>query len=689
MPDTPNVPIYGTKEEVKTFTEVNRHYKMASEDLSQRTVDFNKKDTLFRSHINEAGWPYQSMVFDPRIFTAIFEKTSRTFANKPRGRLVPREGADMLKAKICNEILSFQWDDNARVDATPMIAKWAMMDMNARKYGASFALVKWRYQKQLKVDDKDKTKGKSVTLYDGPDFVPLSNRDCLPNPSYSSIKHWFQVREYVTFQDLEATNDSSRTDPIYKHLDELRMRLKNDAKKGGDTRDTNYQSKNKEIKGLTDYLGRDEVFRTIELITEYRPDRWITFSPKHGIVLRDIPNPYIHQEIPIVMLKYYPIDDDLYGLSEIEPVERLQKAINAYVNQNLDTLNMSTYTPLKVRATQGAVQMHTLEFGPGKKWLMNNPAEDVVAFESNPQGIAEFVPTYRLMVAAMQEALGETSAAVSSMEPGQADKTATEVRDLAASRSARDNFNQIFLSEALKKQMLFWHIMDQQFLFSDPTQQQKVIRIVGKEAITYFQGQGLDGEGLPEEAIDLLGDEELDTTGVDPRELQQPLYPVTLPTGDIVPKLAMDEDGQGGMLIVEPDDLAGLYDYIPDVESMSLPNDGQLAAAQSQYIEIILNPLVQQMMAQDGFKIKIKEMLEDFGERLKIKDADKYFEKLPPQIPMQGGVDANGNPVQPGAGSPQAGQPALANGGNGGLQAGPPPVPSGQAQPGVPGPLSL
>lgn len=687
MPDTPNVPVYGTKEEVKTFTDVNRHYQIAAEDLAQRRTDFDKKDVLFRSHITEAGWPYQSMVFDPRIFTAIFEKTSRTFANKPRGRLIPREGADMLKAKICNEILSFQWDDNSRVDGTPMIAKWAQMDMNCRKYGASFGLVKWRYQKQFKMEEgegKKKPSGSSLTIFDGPDFVPLANRDCLPNPSYSTIKNWFQVREYVTFQELEATNDAARTAPIYKHLDELRMRLRNDAKKGGDTREANYQSKNKTIKGLTDYLGRDEVFRTIELVTEYRPDRWITFSPKHGIVLRDIPNPYKNQEIPVVMLKYYPIDDDLYGLSEIEPVERLQKAINAYVNQNLDTLNMSTYTPIKVRSTSGAVQMHTLEFGPGKKWLMNDPATDVIPFESNPQGIAEFVPTYRLMVAAMQEALGETSAAVSSMEPGQSDKTATEVRDLAASRSARDNFNQIFLSEALKRQMLFWHVMDQQFLFSDPTQQQKVIRIVGKDALAYFQGQGLDGEALTDEAIDLLGNPDLDTTGVDPMELQQPLYPVNV-GGEIVPKLTMDEDNQGGTMIVEPDDLTGLYDYVPDVESMSLPNDAQLVAAQSQYIEIVLNPLVQQMMVQDGYKIKIKEMLEDFGERLKIKDADKYFEKLQPQ--MLGGVDANGNPLPPGTGGPQAGQQGMGNGGAPGIPGAVPPVPGGEAQPSVPGPV--
>lgn len=682
----PEVTVVGTAQERKTFSEVKRHYDMANEDLTTRIQDFDKKDILFRSHIEPANYPYRSLVFDPRVFTAIFEKTSRLLANKPRGRLVPREGGDSLKAKICSELLSFQWDDAERVDAMPMLAKWAQMDMNARKYGASFGLAKWHWQRELTLekDPAGKSKGKPRVVFDGPNFVPLNNRDCLPNPSYSTIKHWFQHREYVTFQDLANTNDAARTQPIYKNLDHLRDKLREESQKGGDRREDNTVSKNKAIKGLTDYLGHDEVFRTIELITEYRPDRWITFSPKHGVILRDIPNPYDHGQIPVVMLKYYAIDDDLYGLSEIEPVERLQKALNAYVNQNLDTLNMSTYTPLKVNSTGGAVQMHTLEFGPGKKWMMANPQSDVLPFESNPQGVAEFVPTYRLMVGAMQEALGETSAAISGMEPGAGNKTATEVRDLAVTRNARDNFNQLFLAEALKKQMLFWHTMDKQFMFSDPTQQQKIMRIVGKEAISYFQENGLDGEGLTDESIEMLSSEEMTDAQdiIDPREIAQPLYPVTV-NGETVPKLTMDEDGQGGTLILEPEDLDGLYDYVPDVESMQLPDTEQLVSAGKQLIEIALNPATTQLLMQEGFQIKTKEILEDYFERLGVKDADKYFEKVQQgQVdpmtgqPMMGGVpngqgQTGGIPPQlPGAGLPPGGPQAPIDGGNGGIPAG-------------------
>src|SRR3990167_7709699 len=370
----------GTEEEKDLLTEVRSHYDMAVQDLESRLADFDKKDELFRSHIDEANWPYRSLVFDPRVFTAIFEKTARLLANKPKGRLVPREGGDTLGAKISNELLNFQWDDNERVDATPMLAKWALLDSSARKYGAGFALAKWHFEKRITRRKKGKEgdeESVSKIFFDGPNFKVLPNRDCLPNPSYSTVKNWFQFRDYITLSELQGVNDAARSKPVYKNLDILEDKLDKERGGGGDTRASNYQSKNKSISNLDDFLGRDKTFKVVEVITEYRNERWITFAPKHGVVLRDIPNPYDHGQIPVMLLKYYPIDDDIYGLSEIEPVERLQKGINSIVCQYLDAINISLYTPLKVRAT--GVQMHTIKFGPGEKWIMNDPQTDIIA----------------------------------------------------------------------------------------------------------------------------------------------------------------------------------------------------------------------------------------------------------------------------------------------------------------------
>jgi len=631
---------------------------MAQEDLDSRLPDWNRKDELFRTYINESNWPYQAVMFDPRVFTAIFEKTSRLLANKPRGRMVPREGGDTLGAKINNELLSFQWDDSERVENKPMITKWAMMDQNARKYGASFALCPWRYENR-KQEDKMKN------WYDGPYFKPLINRDCLPNPSYSTIKNWFQHRDYLTIDELERVNDAARSKPIYKNLDILREAVKKDSKAGGDTRESNWSSRNKSIKGLTDYLGQDEVFKTIEVITEYRPDRWISFAPKHGVIIRDIPNPYKHGQIPVVMLKYYEVDDDIYGLSEIEPVEKLQRGANAIISQYMDAINMSLYTPLKVRST--GVNMATLEFGPGKKWLMDNPESDVLPFETSTTGVTEFVSTYRFLIGAIQEGFGESSAIASGMSPGEGDKTATEIKDTAAQRLSRDNFNQIYLSEAIKKQMMFWHSMNQQFLFSGKEEKNKIIRIVGKDALRYFKKMGLGEYGLTEEGTKMMSELPMEgVANVKPEQLDErvwaPVYPIETEDG-IKPKFNLGAGEETGELYIEPEDLTGNYDYIPDIESMALPTDQATALMKKQLLEMVKDQYIAQKLVSEGYNIKIKELLEDMLEDTGLKDADKYFERQTEEQMMGGGEQVGQQTNQVGGTGVGAGQPGMGNGG--------------------------
>lgn len=669
--------VFGTKQERETFDEVDGHYLLAKEDLEARFTSWRVVDELFRSHIDSSNWPYSSVIFDPRIFTAIFEKTARLFAKKPRGRLVPREGGDALGAMVCNQLLSFQWDDAERIDGWPMLARWAMMDMNARKYGASFGLIKWRYETKIDADQATKK-----VFYDGPDFRPLINRDCLPNPSYSQIKNWFQHRDYVTLQELRAVNDAARGKPIYKNLDILQREIKQHGYAKGNYRDSNWTSINKEMSGVSDQLGRDEVYSTIEVVTEYRPDRWISFAPHQGIVIRDIPNPYKHGEIPVVMLKYYPVDDDLYGLSEVEPVEKLQKAVNALYSQYIDAINMSLYPIVKVRAT--GVQMHTLEFGPGKKWIMNDPSTDVMGHQNTPVGVREFVNTYRLLIGSMQEALGEASAMTSAMLPGEGNKTATEIKDTSMQRNTRDNFNQIFLSEALKRQMMLWLSMDKQFWFG-PKEKTKVIRIVGKDALRYFQQRGLDQSELTEDATEMLASEDFDDVRDQLGPVEQFMTPVKgVQTEDgVVPKLNVEPTGEMGELIVEPNDMRGTYDYIPDIESMSSPDDNQIIMAQQRMLSTIQEQPIQMMLQAQGYQLKAKELLEDSFERMGMKDADKYFEKLQPQ----GGPSGQpGQIVPPGAGVPQAGAPGAGNVPVGGMAQGIPPALGGQTQPGVPGP---
>jgi len=660
--------------EEQAFAECKQHSEIGFQETDQRStgknrigsISFNEADELFRSWLDENNWPYDALLFDPRVFTVIFEKTSRLIANKPKGKLNPREGSDVMSARINNQLLDYQWDQ-ANIGGT-MISKYALMDMNTRKYGASFGLCTWRYE----LNNKD------GVIFDGPEMKVLNNRDIAHDLSATSIENcnWFQVRQYVTWQDLKHVNDM-REKPIYKNLDKLKYSLdalEDKEKKtggGGDTRSVNWQSRNRTIAGLeTDPVGKDYTFKTLEIITEYRRDRWITFALRHGVILRDIPNPYDNYEIPITMLRYYQIDDDLYGLSEIEPIKGLQKAINALLCQYVDEINQKLYSPIAIGP---GVKQHTLEWGKGARWSMNNPMSDFRLVESRSNAAQYFNNTYSVLVSAMMNALGESSLGVSNIQPYQKDKTATEVKALQLQRNARDNYNQIFLAEAIKRQYMLWHSMNQKLLFSDPSKKSYVIRIVGPDAITFYQNNGLDETTFDTEQFTKMGVDSIEQVAQggeapSPDELgiqssaETFKHPVNI--GDekkpnYVSKLRPMEKGKSAMLAIEPKDLEGTFDFSIDVESMSANADDERRNSRQTAVTLLAsNPNVVQLLAAEQIKPKFKELFVTWLEDLGFLDADKYFEKM--QTPQAGA---------PGGGA----EKALAAAGLGGA-GGPPPT---------------
>lgn len=652
----------GTPEEVKTFTDCHRHYTMAKNDLEQRTFrknGFDDADKMFASYIDEGSWPYSSTIFVPTPYTTIIEKSARLIGAKPKGRMVPREGGDALGAYINNELLSYQWDDNARLGES-MISKWILMDQGVRKYGSKFGVCEWRYE--CKVVD-----GKKVVVYDGPDFKVIDSRDALPNPSYSTIKKWFQYREYVTLDELTRVNDAARTKPIYKNLDILRQALREDGKGKGDSRATNTVSKNKQMRGLTDYLGQDELYKPIEIIKERRPDRWIDIAVKHGVVIRDIPNPYKHGEINVIHLKYYPLEDDLYGVSELEPVAKIIRARNAHHSAYSDRLALKLRPPVHVNPTN--VRMYTLVWDPEAKWLMDNPNQDVQLMEMNNGDDASFAQIDNVLRGEELNALGESSQGVSQVNPSSDNGrvTATEIKDTAFTRNVRDNMNQIFLSEALKKQIMFWHSMNQQFMFQGATEKAKIIRIVGRDAVEFFNRSGLSDIRPTEQ--DSLERAQMIASGQEPIEVQAgPRFPVDL--GDEqgeVAKFQPDEYGEGGNLIIEPGDLSGNYDYIPDIETMQAPSNDQIEQKLQAVLATVSNPVILQMLASEGKRPKVSQLLvKAFEATNVIKDADQYFEDIPQPSPL----DVQNQALAGGDTPPEAGVAGQGNLSNSGMVGG-------------------
>jgi hypothetical protein len=639
------------KVEEKIYLEVDSHYQDWKDDNEIRLNRDNGWNDITDAYYGKLpdDWPYNSVVVDPILSTTLIEKNARLLNSRLKGRLVPREGGDAVKARLNNALLDFQWD-NANLGGS-MLSKWSMMDMDTRLYASKFALVPWKIIKD----------NEGNILFEGNEFIPKDIRDCGMDSNCQNVKDakWFQLREWTTMEELEKCNKNKEGIEIHKGLKELKEAIDNSS----DRRDTEYLSRIKQLKGMEDRMGDDDSFQVVEIVTEYRPDRWITFAPKHRIILRDIKNPYKHNKIPIVQLKYYPLGDDPLGESEVERVLSLWRAVQSVLNAHLDGMNVRMFPPLKI--IEGQARIETLVYGPGAPWIMNNP-NAVTEMNFGNGSLNEFQTNFSALKSAFNQAMGDLSQGVSNLNPMEQDKTATEIRHVAKQQNIRDEKNQIDLAEAIADCMKMWLSNNKQFLFSNPEKHDYILRILGKDEFQYFKDLGMDEMELSKEAeMEIQQIIEASEGDIDDAMLEQmieagkvPKYPIVEnpnvkdPTKyKIKPKMTVSDKGDYAELSVVPEDIDGVYDYVPDVKSMSVGADMEYTQGMQKMMEMLLNPSVNQMLMTDGVKINIQDLLVTLFNNFGAKDAEKYFTTINQSaLPTQG--LAGGSEVASGAGIP-------------------------------------
>jgi len=637
-------------DKVDILQEVTWHYSSWKEDNDKRRTRKNGWNDVTDAYWGKlpADWPYTSVVVDPRIRTSLTEKNARLLNAKLRGRLVPREGGDVLKSRINNALLDFQWD-NAN-DGGSMLSKWASMDMDTRLYASKFAFVPWKHEEE---DGK--------VLFDGNEFYPLDIRDCGIDPTASHIRNarWFQLRDWVKVEDLEKVNDTPNGNK-YHSLAKLKEKMGDLPSQN--RKDSEYQDRLKSNKGLTDRTGDDKSFPVVERVREFRKDRWICFFPKYNVLGYDIDNPYDHGQIPIVQLRYYPLGDDPIGENEVEPVIPLWRAINATLCGYLDNMNIHMRPPLKI--ISGAADIATIVWGPEAQWMMDRP-DAVTEMQSNGEAMRYFQTTYSALVSAFNTAMGDTSQGVSAVDAFNPQKTATEIKNSAKQQNVRHQANQMYLGEAISDMMMMWLINNKQFLLMDTSKQEYILRIIGTDMFNYFKRAGLDEQVVTTEAMQMVGDiiqqQEGNMNDEDIMNLydaaKSPKFPVFDNPKEKDPtklkykaKMQVNDMGDGAELSLTPDDLDGTYDYLPDVVSMaSGANDTMMKAQQQAWEMLTVNPIVIQLLQQQGAVPQIKDILISIWDQAGLKDSEKYFEaQQPAQGLPQGGNGLEQPLPQPG-----------------------------------------
>lgn len=620
-------------------------------EFSKRYLDpiherMNDQEELYRSYLDPNNYPHNARVFDPRIFRVIETVTPRMVANEPTGSFYPQESGDTATADILNALVKYDW---RRAEMFPKLVNFVKSMLI---FGTAFGRIYWDFQEQERprmvpkiingknVWNPNNTEMITITEFDGPNFETLNIYDCFPDPNASSLHNmrWFIYRTFKTIDELEKENDT-RGGKYYKNLSELRKKVedKKDEKKGAGRPDyLQFREHRRTMLSTQELTGQDESNPEIVILKRFDGENWMDYAPEYDIELRHIPNPYFHGELPIVHGVDYPYPGELYGMGEIEPVDRIQRAINAVLNQRLDNVQLVLRNMWKVKKNSG-VDLHTLISAPGNI-VTTDDMDAVEPFVVPDVTGSTFVQTMNYLTAALQNGTGITDYTIGiNQNASVANKTATGTRLVQQEANAQFKLKiQLFNHMVVQRIANQWKDLRIQYT----TEEQK-LRILGRDEVKYLRDKtdlaktGLEGEQIM------------------PGDMETPA------------KLELGRDEEFAFLNLYPEDIqpsiVGDYDFISSVSSDQLNDPIALQENFFTALDRVSQPGWAQGLAQQGKTLNYTELTEKVFEKLQLGiDAGEAVTDLPQQPPLQPGQSMPNGAMQPGQGEQMLNQ--LANG---------------------------
>lgn len=433
----------------KLLAELINHYDESDKYLEPiRNAEFgwDEREELLVGVLSDAGsQKTKSKVNTQDLVNLVLDGASRVMAQFPTGTIQAINTKNDKGKNILMNLVHEKYIIPNADSQYDFLTKLRIWNIYSRVFGSMPALVDYR------IDDD----------YIGPDMWIIHPRSFFPQAGCTNISEmqFAQVSTWVGIDFLKNQNKS-----VWKNLPQLIKKVKEGAKTK-QQQDTKYQPVNTRLNGdLQPEVGE---FAQCELLTEYRKDRWITYSKEYNLIVRDIPNPQNNNELPIVMKHCFPLLDRLYGLAEFERGYTLQYAANSLVNLYLDGVQMSIFPPLIV--DQNGVIASSIEYKAKAKWLITK-ANAISQLQITPQGMNTFNSTYSFIKSQLLN-LGATSdtSVNKDTDPGMG-KTPEALKMQGAREGARDNWDRFMMEQALEK-------VNQKFIDLLTTKQEKPIEI--------------------------------------------------------------------------------------------------------------------------------------------------------------------------------------------------------------------
>jgi len=604
---------------VELLEEIREQFTLAKRYLDPIHKKMNDQESLYRTYL-DGDYPHTARVFDPRVFRVIETITPRMVANEPTGSFYPSEEGDIDTSEILNSLIKYDWNK------AHMFPKLTSFVKSMLIFGTAFGLNHWDFRETTKkrmvpkelngsfVWSPTSSEEVTVTEFDGPNFEPLNIYDCFPDPNCTSVDNmrWFIYRTFKTIKELKEENDTRGFD-YYTNLDKLETAIGDKASKSAksaNTEDSTYREHRRTMLSTEELKGQDKSNPDVVILRRFTKDRWVEIAPEYDLVIREIDNPYFHGEIPIVVGVDYPYPGELYGMGEIEPIDRIQRAINAVLNQRLDNVQLVLRNMWKVRKNSG-VDMHTLISAPGNI-VTTDDMNAVESIDTPDVTGPSFVQTMNYLTAALQNGSGITDYTIGiNNESSVANKTATGTRLIQQEANAQFKLKiQLFYHMVVERVANQWKDLRIQFT----TEGQK-LRIVGKEKIqSMVQNTNLS-------KMDMQGN---------------PIVPGDL---EAVSKLTISPDQEFAFLSVMPEDIqpaiVGDYDFIATVSSEALSDPVTLQENFFAGMDRVSTPIWIQGLASQGSSLDYVHLTEKVFEKLNIgiESSQVLTEAPQPQAP--------------------------------------------------------
>jgi hypothetical protein len=330
--------------------------------------------------------PTRSKVFIPLVFQIIEIATPKliTFTSG-NDSLFDVEANDVNEAEIATNIkrlLSDQFDKNEFDDKYETFLKQLLM------YGTSYFWIDWEVKWAWKVNREPKT----MTYVDDnginqekieyvsnkryeivgrhPKLTVLDVLDVFPSQDNPEVETQpsVMIRKFINRDEFERICESPQP-----YFGNKQMALDSGTSaKFQETRQWRKTARGEISTVKSKDIELIEVWGYWDLDGDGKDEPCQVVIANRQVVVRAVPNPFDHQEVPLVKVNFCKVPLEWYGIGLIEPILSLQNETNMVRRQRLDNVNLLINQMYKVLATDTSVDVDKLTSTPSGVVLVDD-----------------------------------------------------------------------------------------------------------------------------------------------------------------------------------------------------------------------------------------------------------------------------------------------------------------------------